>query len=437
MINKNKHLIVVSADAFVFEDLEYVKTLPNFKRILERGSVVGKVRTIYPTLTHPVHASIITGAPAGVTGVASNLKFVPGDLDAPWYNDLSDLKCDTIVHAAHNAGLTTASCVFPLMMGGEEYIDYYVPGLMKKDIEGMEDNVIEAYKKHGLTKCLYDDVKVGLETYGTGLGHPEVDAFSTYVAAQIIRKYQPNLLITHPGYIDSARHRSGVFSEFVKESLRETDKWIGMLWDAVCDAGIEDSTDIVVLGDHGQLNVTRRINTNVYFADRGYIKVGENGELLDWEAYAMSTGLSAYVYLKDKNNSAVRDEIYQLLKDMAEEKLYGFDQVLTVTEVREKYGLDGDFSFVLETDGYTSFADSWVRPLVIDMDNADYRAGKASHGYLPEKGPQPTFIAMGPSFKTGSFVECGSILNHAPTFARVLGVELRDAKGCAVDEILK
>ena len=64
---KSKHLIVVSVDALVFEDLEYAKTLPMFGRILREGSVVERVKTIYPSLTHPVHASLLTGCPAGVT----------------------------------------------------------------------------------------------------------------------------------------------------------------------------------------------------------------------------------------------------------------------------------------------------------------------------------------------------------------------------------
>ena len=37
---KSKHLIVVSVDALVFEDLEYAKTLPMFGKILREGSMV-------------------------------------------------------------------------------------------------------------------------------------------------------------------------------------------------------------------------------------------------------------------------------------------------------------------------------------------------------------------------------------------------------------
>ena len=322
-------------------------------------------------------------------------------------------------------------------MGGNEFVDYLVPGLMGLDIEGREDDALNVYKEFGLTPCLEEVVEDALGKYGPSLGHPEIDDFSTYIAAEIIRRHKPNLLLTHPGYIDSARHRSGVFSELVCKSLRDTDRWIGMLWDAVCDAGIEDSTDIVVLGDHGQINATRRINTNVFFADKGYIDVDRDGNMLDWRVCAHSTGFSSYVYLKDKSDEKLEEEIYVLLKEMAEENLYGFDQVLTRGEVKERYGLDGDFSFVLETDGFSTFANGWVRPTVAPLDISDYKMGKASHGYLPEKGPQPTFIAAGPSFKKGEIVEFGSILNHAPTYAAALGLELADSVGTKVSEILK
>ena len=436
-MDKNKHLIIVSADAFVFEDLEYVKTLPNFKRILDEGSVIERVRTIYPSVTHPVHATRLTGVPAGKTGIVNNIIFDPTVTDGVWYNRLDDIKTETILHAAKRAGLTTASCLFPLNIGGNEYIDYLVPGLMKLDMKGYEDDPLAANRAMGMTPCLEDIVADAIEKCGAGLAHPETDEYATYAAAEIIRRYKPNLLITHPGYIDSARHRSGVFSELVNQSLRDTDRWIGMLWDAVCDAGIQDSTDIVVMGDHGQLNITRRINFNVFLADAGLIEVAEDGTLADWKAFAASTGLCAYVYLKDKNDKALYDRTYDLLTHLAEEGIYGVEQVFTTEQVKEKYGLDGDFSFVLETDGYTAFAEGITRPIVVPTDNSDYRKGAASHGHLPEKGPQPTFIAAGPSFKKGVRLPEGNVLNHAPTFAAVLGVDLPHADGKAVEEILK
>ena len=122
---------------------------------------------------------------------------------------------------------------------------------------------------------------------------------------------------------------------------------------------------------------------------------------------------------------------------MASEGIYGFERVYTLDELKDKYSYSGDFSFVLETDGYTAFSEHLSGPAVTSYDFGDYSVGRGKHGHAPEKGPQPIFIAKGPSFKSGVTLECGSILDHAPTLATVLGVTLKDAVGRCVNEILK
>ena len=92
---------------------------------------------------------------------------------------------------------------------------------------------------------------------------------------------------------------------------------------------------------------------------------------------------------------------------------------------------------MLETDNYTSFGDHAVRPLVTAADNGDYRKGRATHGYLPSKGPCPVFYAKGPAFRDGVVVEDGRLIDEAPTFARVLGISLPNPDGSPVTEILK
>ena len=69
MTNK---LIVLSMDAMVTEDLEYLKNKPNFRKLFEHAASVGKVRTIYPSLTYPAHTSIITGCRPGKHGIFDN-----------------------------------------------------------------------------------------------------------------------------------------------------------------------------------------------------------------------------------------------------------------------------------------------------------------------------------------------------------------------------
>lgn len=123
---------------------------------------------------------------------------------------------------------------------------------------------------------------------------------------------------------------------------------------------------------------------------------------------------------------------------MANEGIYGFSQVFTRQEIKEQEHVDGPFSFYLETDGFTSFSNSCVRPVVVNsFDASDYRSGKATHGYLPDKGPQPVFLAVGPDFKKNVIIERRPVVDLAPTWAKLLGVPLPEADGRPILAFLK
>ena len=433
-----KHLVVASIDAMVFEDLEYCKTLPNFSKIMDGASVIERNMTIYPSVTHAVHATLITGNPPGVTGAINNGIFNPDCVtDNLWYNFMYQMGCETIFHAAKRAGLTTASASWPMTSNGEAVIDYLVPCALDADFVGFEKNPLDAYRNLGAQECVMPIIEEAVARFGWQNRHPEVEEFQAYCCVEIIKRFKPNLLLTHPSYVDNQRHAGGVFGEKVNYSLRETDRWLGMMLDALEEAGIAEETDFVFLSDHGQINITRTISPNVYLADKGLITLDGDGNITDWKAYSKSTGASAHVYLKDREDKALYAEVYELLSEMAKEGIYGFERVYTADEMREKYMLYGDFSFVLETDGYTSFGEWTSRPSVRGFDLSDYRFGRGTHGHEPWKGPQPPFVAKGPSFKSGVVIAEGNVLNHAATLAAALGLELPESMGKPVSEILK
>ena len=142
------------------------------------------------------------------------------------------------------------------------------------------------------------------------------------------------------------------------------------------------------------------------------------------------------VYLKDESDKKTYKAVYDALKEMRDSGLYEFTEVFTREEIAAKEHLSGPFSFVLETDGYTSFGSEWTGSIIHQRDITDYRGGAASHGYLPDKGAQPTLIACGPSFKKGVTVDRRPIVDLAPTIAKAMGVDLADADGKPIDEIL-
>lgn len=90
---------------------------------------------------------------------------------------------------------------------------------------------------------------------------------------------------------------------------------------------------------------------------------------------------------------------------------------------------------MIESDGYTSFGDRAIRPLVQNFDASDYRFGRVTHGYMPDYGPQPVFVAKGPDICQGVMPDRGNLVDEAPAFAKLL--DLPQAEGRPMDEILK
>ena len=54
-MNSDRHVIVISEDAMVYEDLAELRTMPSFGAVLPDAALVERVRTVYPSLTYPVH----------------------------------------------------------------------------------------------------------------------------------------------------------------------------------------------------------------------------------------------------------------------------------------------------------------------------------------------------------------------------------------------
>ena len=172
-------------------------------------------------------------------------------------------------------------------------------------------------------------------------------------AADVIREYAPEVMFVHNGNIDHQRHVTGVFSSAVISALDIVDEEIGQLGEALEAAGVLDDTNFVLTSDHGQRQIVRTVKLNVYLKEAGFIETDERGKVKNWKAYSFSNAMSSLIYLKDPGDRETADRVYELLRKLCDEGIYGIGQVLTKEEVKEKWHLDGDFTWVVESDGYT------------------------------------------------------------------------------------
>lgn len=428
----NKYVIVISQDALVYEDTFLLRELPVFGSIWKDTARVNEVRSIYPSVTYPCHASMMTGCYPDKHGIINNEvnTFLEKSSDWNWFYD--EVKVPSIFDVAKRQGLTTAAVFWPVT-GNCKSIDYLIDEYWpQSETESMRECFINSGSSEELVrKCI--DPHLWMQVNRT---HPYCDEFINACACSIIREYKPNLMMIHPANIDAYRHQTGLFSPKVDHGLHEIDNWLGWIIKATKDAGIYEQTDFFVVSDHGQINISRVICPNVEFVKRGLIQV-RDGKIVDFTAFAKSTGASAQVYLSDKNDQASYKRVHEILNNMCGQGIFGISRIYTAQEVEKEERLTGEFSFVLETDGYTAFSNDWEGSLVRGHDPKDYRFGRATHGHHPDRGPQPTLIAFGPSIKPGVVVEKRCIVDEPPTFAKVLGLDMGDIDGTAISEILK
>lgn len=425
--------IVMSADALVTEDLELLKTLPNYKKYVAGGARTESMLSVYPSVTYAAHTSMATGCVPGKTGVLCNFeRLEKGKYD--WALDHKFVKVPDIFTAAKRAGLTTASVFWPVT-GNHPDVDYLI-----NEWPGCAPNlpIAEALASQGSSEEVLNIARMyEKEMVRTGV-HPGCDYFVADCAAEIIRRYAPDLTMLHPANVDGARHGFGVFSEEVSQAVKETDDMIGIVCRAMEAAGYAGKFNFILVSDHGQLDMKRVVNINTLFADLGWIDADKDGKVIDWSAWAISSGFSSFVQLRDPYDEAFKQEVERTLRGMAEDGLCGFGDILNEEQAKERYGLWGQFSFVIETDGFTGFGDDHKHPSIARCrDISDYRQGWATHGHQPEKGPQPVFCAKGPAFKENTVGKSGKIYDLAPTLAKAMGIPYFECDGKALTELLK
>ncbi len=439
-----KRLLVISADAMVNEDLEYLSSLPNFQRYLQGGVQVRRVRSIYPTMTYPAHASMLTGCFPNKTGIVNNIVFSTDPACNDWEWDARRIRVSDIFAGAKKHGYSTAAVLWPVT-GSNPNIDYLVNEIwMPHPGDTLESCFRESGSSEEVIRIIQQNERYLPGTYWkTGQDnfaiHPIFDEFGIHCACDIIRQFRPEVFFIHTSPLDNIRHQYGLFSDKLLREIRRIDDQIGDVGEALSDAGVLEETNLVLVSDHGHLTTTRTAHINVLLRKEGYLDLKEDGTLKeDWEAWCQAAGMSAYIYLKRKDDPVLFRRVYDQLLTWAQEGVYGFNQVFTAAETNAAENLDGDFSFVLETDGYTAFGNNCTGPCMTDGIHPDYRYGHSKHGYLPDKGPQPVFVGKGPDLAEGNaLVPFCRLVDEAPTFASLLGFNMPEADGKPILDILR
>ncbi len=431
---KTKYLIVISFDGLSTKDFDKAAELPNFKRLLAKSAYCKNVYSIYPSLTYPAHTTIVTGRLPKNHGIINNTLLQPGAHSPDWYWQRKFVKCQTIYDLVIDKGMKVAALLWPVT--GRSRIQYNLPEVFANR-SWQNQVMVSLYNGSPLYQL---ELSKRFGKLLNGIKQPNLDDFLQQSVLFTIKEKRPSLLLAHYTDLDWARHFNGFESEEANAALVRHDTRLGGILDELENCGISEESTIIVLGDHSSIDEDKIIYLNVLLRQEGYIELDKNGHIKSYRALAKNCDGSSYIYLKDRSDVGLVKEIKRLIEQLNDK--YKCIEILYTSEEASKMGADPYCTFMLEAaEGYY-FLDDHTGELIkeVDPDEAGIvpHITVNTHGYAPLKKDYSTvFIASGAGIRENVELKEMSLVDEAPTMARLLGIQLNDVDGRVLREILK
>jgi hypothetical protein len=408
-------LLIISLDAAYEADAETLLSLPNLGALADRGVFCRNVQTIYPSLTYPIHTSIITGCYPDKHGIPHNEKYAPDTPAAKraWYWEAGDIRVPTLHQEAMRAGREVASILWPVS-GRNKAIRYNFPEVHALAGENQTAKVLRYGSFWWLLK---NELKYGKQRISTK--QPHLDSFATLIAQKLIEKqynpettaliesgsrrrsrFMPDLLSIHLVDLDAARHQYGTHSKEAMEALHRLDQNVGILLKALNDAGVMDDTIIAVVSDHGQADVEREFALDAWLKANGV------------PARAQTLGLGAYIHCG-------RGDYHRVMEILQENRAQlHIKTIYTRQQLRAMHAPQGIVLAVEPEDG------------IEYVDDFKEEQHRANHGFGPEHPAAQCLLWLsGPPFLQGARLRGIRIVDIAPTLAYAMRLELPQAQG--------
>ena len=217
-----KHVVFIGIDGWASYCLEKSENVPNIRYLIENGSYTYRKRAVMPSASAINWASIFMGAPTELHGYYK------------WNSQVPDIPSA----AVNERG------IYPTIF-----------------------SVIREQKPDAETACVYnwngvgyviDTMAISHHVYNPGY-HDKSKPYSVLdytkkEAVDYILAKKPYFFTFYIDDLDEAGHNKGWDSPGYYACQSEIDKCVGMIIQALKDAGIYDDTIIVMTGDHGGKN---------------------------------------------------------------------------------------------------------------------------------------------------------------------------------------
>ncbi len=392
--------------------------IPFLRSLVQEGAYARGVTGVWPTVTYPSHATLLTGVSPAEHGIYNNLEFDPkGTFANAWYWYAQQIRVPTLWQAAHEAGLSTASIGWPASVGATA-VDFLIPEYWRvsrlTDVDPSDTLLLAAISR---PEGLLQKMQARLGPYMRGNDpSPPGDEIKTRFALDILKTQKPRFMTVHLSSLDEEQHGHGPFSPEANADLEVIDGELAQLFAA--SRANDPKAIALVVSDHGFVQISHKVNLMQPFLRAGLMQSGGA-----WRAQPWSGAGVAAVMLHDPADAQTTAQVRELLQVMQADPNNGIAEVLERDAIRRRGAFpDASFLIVMKL-GYYALADATSPPV------SNVAGSPGSHGFSPEY-PQmrASFFIQGAGIAHGRDLGLIDMRQVAPTVAQLLGVRLKSAR---------
>jgi hypothetical protein len=303
-------LVVISVDGldnrYLLDAGPMGLKIPNLRRMMREGQVSRGVIGVVPTVTWPSHTTIITGVDPVVHGILGNQRPKSDGGDYYWSESL--IRTPTLLRAAHDAGLKSATITWPVTVDAP--VDWNLPEYFKRRRGGSMDlRSIESKEKPA---GLVQEISAAYPSFAQEWMD---DRTRTLATIYLLQNKHPDLLLMHLVDLDSEEHDDAPFSREANAVLERTDELIGAIL-----AALPHGSALAVVSDHGFERVDTLVNLKAVAAKQGVNVIAYGG-------IALAQDEAAAEFLR----TLKKDAAYGIGREIPKDEVVRFPSVLPLT----------------------------------------------------------------------------------------------------------
>lgn len=441
------HVILISVDGLRPEMyLDSSWPTPNLRYLMKRGTYAMHLKSVFPAYTYPSHTAMVTGALPARSGIYYNQpKTANGQWD--WY--ATSIRVPTIWKILRTNGMTTAAVQWPL--SAMDAITYSVPEIF--DIHHPADRITltRQYATPGLIDELERNATGVLDSSTLNEDCLSVDDNSARMAGYIIRMKRPAFLAIHLVTVDGMEHEQGREGDSVRLAIATDDHAIGLMLEAIARGGMQDSTVVIIAGDHGFSDIHEAFRPNMLIQGIGarFLAAGGSAFLYPTpivDVWPPDDSIRLDTHRQERLQE-MADKATAILNKLPEDKR----RLFRVLDRKELDKLGADSAAILGLAAAPGLVFSGALKAAATINNGPGTAIQQNplegvfipvhgghHGYDPNLPEMYTgFIAAGAGIKKGAHITGLCETDIAPLVYALLGIDFKTPDGKLVPGILQ